>query len=45
MSIFSVALSLVLLAFKTLLNIISNLLFHIREREIPLYKFDCFSDP
>lgn len=45
MSIFGVALSLVLLAFETLLDVIGDLLFHVREREIPLYEFDCFGDP
>jgi len=44
-SILSVALSLVLLAFKILLDIVSDLLFYVREYEIPLYEFDCFGDP
>ena len=44
MSIFGVALSLVLLVFETLLNVTSDLLFYVRECEIPLYEFDCFGD-
>ena len=44
MSIFSVSLRFVLLAFQTLLNIGSDLLFHLREYEVPLDKFDCFRD-
>lgn len=44
MSIFSVSLRFILLAFKILLNIGSNLLFHLRERKVSLDKFDYFRD-
>ena len=44
MSIFSVSLGLVLLAFQTLLDVGGDLLFHLREREVSLDEFDCFRD-
>ena len=44
MSIFGMALSLVLLAFETLLDVVSDFLLHLREYEIPLYELDCFGD-
>ena len=44
MSIFSILLSLVLLAFQTLLDVGGDLLFHLRECEVSLDKFDCFCD-
>jgi hypothetical protein len=44
MTVLGVLFRLVLLAFKTLLDIVSNFLFYVREHEVPLHKFDRFCD-
>jgi hypothetical protein len=42
MTVFGVSFRLILLAFETLLNVVSNLLFYVRKHEVPLYEFDRF---
>jgi hypothetical protein len=44
MTILGVSFRLVLLVFETLLDIVSNFLFYMREHEVPLHKFDRFCD-
>jgi hypothetical protein len=44
MTVLGVSFRLVLLAFETLLNVVGNFLFYVREHEVPLYEFDRFCD-
>jgi hypothetical protein len=44
MTVLGVSFRLILLAFETLLNVVSNFLFYVREHEVLLYKFDRFCD-
>jgi hypothetical protein len=44
MTVSGVSFRLILLAFEILLDVVGNLLFHVRKHEVPLHEFDRFRD-
>jgi hypothetical protein len=44
MTVLGVSFRLILLVFKTLLDIVSNFLFYMWKHEVPLHEFDRFRD-